>query len=80
MLHRNIFDCLPQRGLPDRNRSDYKESSLYILRYWDTLVPSAGQCLGIFTARTFPEKKIILYGVLSVKNISDHSRVRVDFS
>jgi len=29
MLHRNIFDCLPQRGLPGRNRSDYEEL-LYI--------------------------------------------------
>jgi len=29
-----------------------------ILRYWDTLVPSAGQCLSIFTARTSPKKKL----------------------
>jgi len=58
MLRRNIFDCLPQRDLPDRNRS-----TQWI--YTNTRTPS---CLRYRTvsqyfhgAGTHPQKKKLFY-------------------
>lgn len=73
MLRRNIFDCLPQRDLPG------------IVLYSEILGHSHASDRIVsqyFHGADIPGKKrkFISYGVLSVKNISDHLRVHVDFS